>query len=73
MLRKLGKFLFLSGVLLLIVFFAAPKKDAFYFRFFFVGIVLLAIGIVLYRLAKKEKSDSNRFRLLRKLFGKDEE
>lgn len=61
------------GVLLLIVFFAAPKKDAFYFKFFFIGIVLIAIGFVVYQLTKEEKSQSARFSLIRKLFNKDKE
>ncbi len=60
------------GVLLLIVFFAAPTKNVFYFRFFFAGLVLLALGFVAYQLTKEEKSPSVRFSLLRKLLQKNE-
>jgi hypothetical protein len=71
MIRKIGRFFLLLGLLLLIVFLASPSKDAFMTRFCLGGSALILIGVFLTRISKPESPQSKRFRLLRKLLPGD--
>lgn len=69
MTRKLGNFFLIVGLLLLVVFLAAPTKSSFYFNFCFGGMALLVLALALRQISKEEQPKSERFSLLRKLLG----
>ena len=69
--KKLGNFLLIIGLILLIIFLSAPTKNGSSLSFCFGGVVLLVFAFGLRQMGQEEKPKSDRFKLLRKIFGKD--
>lgn len=67
MIRKLGNFFILAGVLSLIIFAAAPSRGEEYLVFCFGGTSLVLLGIIILR--RRRERRSRRFRLIRRIFG----
>ncbi|MBS1249985.1 MAG: hypothetical protein MAG431_01574 [Chloroflexi bacterium] len=72
MTKKLSNFFLLIGLLLFIVFLAAPTQSELFRNFCFGSVVLFLLALGLRQFGREEKPPSGRFRLIRKLFGKND-
>jgi len=70
---RIGTFFLLVGVLVIILFVASDLGDQTYFRYFFLGGILLLIGLVFKRMGASPPAPSKRFEKIRKLQQKKRE
>ena len=63
---RIGTFFLLLGVLVVILFIASDMGEETYFRYFFIGAVLLVAGLILKRMAAPPPTVSKRFEWIRK-------
>jgi hypothetical protein len=64
---RIGTLLLLMGVLVVILFIASDLGDQTYFRYFFIGVVLIAAGFIFKRMAASAPSPGKRFEGIRKI------
>ncbi len=64
---RIGTFFLILGVLVIIIFIATDIGDEAYFRYFFIGIILLSIGFILKRMSAPPPPPSKRFEGIRKI------
>ncbi len=76
MIRKLGKFLFLLSIILILLFLASDVGGQPDYAIFLGGFVTLVLAIIVLRKGREQREDKPRFRLIRgprKRKGKKEE
>ena len=64
---RLGTFLLLIGVLVVLIFIASDMADQTYFRLFFIGIILFGTGLILKKKAAPRQVQNNRFETVRRM------
>jgi hypothetical protein len=62
---RIGTFFLIMGLLVVILFIASDLGNVTYFRYFFIGIILLSAGLILKRLSAPPPSPSKRFEGIR--------
>jgi len=75
MLRQIGIFVFMVGVFLVVLFFAADTKDSLALKFLCWGLPLIILSFLIWK-RTRGRLDSSRFRTMRKIMRrskKDEE
>ena len=64
---RIGTFLLLVGILVVVLFIASDRGNQATFSYFFIGMFLIAAGFIFKRMAAPEKSPSQRFEAIRKM------
>lgn len=72
MLKHLASFFLLSGLLLLVVFFASPSLGLDHFYFCVGGVGFILLSFLLNKLGGRKSSKPSRFQTLRKVLGEKE-
>jgi len=67
--QRIGAFFFIVGIVLIFIFWGPVDASQPIFQWLFIGLLLIVWGVVLISRGR-EKSESQRFRTLRKLRGK---
>ncbi|HBX70050.1 MAG TPA: hypothetical protein DEH25_11915 [Chloroflexi bacterium] len=65
--KRIGQFFFLVGLLIMFVFSASFANGSPYFNLFLIGMALISLGIFMMIRNRKPRSESERFRRMRKL------
>ena len=62
---RIGTFFVITGLLVVILFIASDLGDVTYFRYFFIGVILLSIGFILKRMTASAPAPGKRFEGIR--------